>query len=72
LALRSLSAYHIRRFNSRGTGTDLQHVAFENRDRQQVLVVINKGVARRIDLRLGNWAARVALKGKSLTTLAWR
>jgi glucosylceramidase len=60
-----------RRFDSHSTAKEIQHAAFENRDGQQVLVVTNKGAAREIDLRLGNNAARVPLKEKSLTTLAW-
>ena len=60
-----------RRFNSHSTANDLQHVAFENRDGRQVLVVANKGAAREIELRLGNTAALVSLKEESLTTLAW-
>jgi len=61
-----------RRFNSHSAANDLQHVAFENRDGRQVLVVANKGAAREIELRLGNTAALVSLKEESLTTLAWR
>ena len=60
-----------RRFNSRSTAKDIQHVAFENRDGQQVLVVSNKGAATEIEIRLGSTAALVSLKEKSLTTLAW-
>jgi O-glycosyl hydrolase len=51
---------------------DLQHVALENPDGQQVLVVTNTGPARTIELRLANMAASVPLKANSVTTLAWR
>ena len=61
-----------RRFNSHSTAHGLQHIAFENRDGQQVLVVANKGAGREIELRLGNTAALVSLREESLTTLAWR
>jgi len=61
-----------RRFNSHSAANDLQHVAFENRDGRQAVVVANKGAAREIELRLGNTAALVSLKEESLTTLAWR
>ena len=61
-----------RRFDSQSTAADLQHVAFENPDGQQVLVVINTGTARTIGLRLANLAASVPLKANSVTTLVWR
>ena len=61
-----------RRFDSRSAAADLQHVALENPDGQQVLVVTNTGPARTIDLRLANMAASVPLKAASVTTLAWR
>jgi glucosylceramidase len=50
----------------------LQHVAFENPDGQRVLIVTNPGGARTVEVQLGEQAAEVALKEKSLTTLAWR
>jgi glucosylceramidase len=50
----------------------VQHVALENPDGQQVLVLTNTGAARSVELRLGGYAALVPLKEKSLTTLAWR
>jgi len=61
-----------RRFQSQSTAADLQHVAVENPDRQQVLVVTNTGAARTIELRLANMAAKVPLKANSVTTLAWK
>ena len=73
-----------RRFDSqtseRGRGFELQetpapplpHVAFENPDGQQVLVITNPGPARTIEVLLANQTAQVPLKEKSLTTLAWR
>jgi glucosylceramidase len=59
------------RFDSHSAAAHLQHVALENPDGQQVLVVTNTGPARTIELRLANMVASVLLKGKSLTTLAW-
>jgi hypothetical protein len=35
-------------------------------------MVANKGAAREIELLLGNTAALIALKEKSLSTLAWQ
>jgi glucosylceramidase len=61
-----------RRFDSQSATVNLQHVALENPDGQQVLVVTNTGAARTIELRLANMAASVPLKANSLTTLAWR
>ena len=61
-----------RRFDSQSAAADLRHVALENPDGQQVLVVTNPGPARTIELRLANVAASVPLKENSLTTLAWR
>jgi len=59
-----------RRFSSVSSAADLQQVAFENPDGQQVLVVTNKGPARTIQLQLANMTASVPLKVNSLTTLA--
>lgn len=61
-----------RRFDSQSTAADLQHVAFENPDGQQALIVTNPGPGRTIELRLANMAASVPLKANSLTTLTWR
>ncbi|MGB6775103.1 MAG: glycoside hydrolase family 30 beta sandwich domain-containing protein [Terriglobales bacterium] len=61
-----------RRFASQSTTADLQHVAMENPDGQQVLVVTNPGVAKTIELRLANMTASVPLKANSVTTMAWK
>jgi glucosylceramidase len=61
-----------RRFDSQSAAADLQHVALENPDGQQVLVVTNAGPARTIELRLASMAAEIPLKANSVTTLAWR
>ncbi|HEV2206153.1 MAG TPA: glycoside hydrolase family 30 beta sandwich domain-containing protein [Candidatus Acidoferrales bacterium] len=50
----------------------LKHVALENPNGQRVLVITNPGPARAVDIRLGSQSARVSLKEKSVTTLAWR
>jgi glucosylceramidase len=69
------------RFGSQSTAVDLQHIAVENPDGQQVLVVTNPGPVRPIELRLADRAALVpflgnlpvlSLKPNSVTTLAWR
>jgi glucosylceramidase len=61
-----------RRFESQSAAAGLQHVALENPDGQQVLVVTNPGAARTIEVRLADKAASLALKANSMTTLAWR
>jgi len=61
-----------RRFESRSKAADLRHVAVENLDGQQVLVVTNAGQARTIELRLASLAASVPLKANSVTTFAWK
>jgi glucosylceramidase len=61
-----------RRFESQSALADLQHVAVENPDGQQVLVVTNSGPARTIELRLANMLAAIPLKTNAVTTLAWR
>ncbi|MCU1303859.1 MAG: glycosyl hydrolase [Candidatus Sulfotelmatobacter sp.] len=58
--------------NSQSQAADLRHVAVENPDGQQVLVVTNPGPARTLDLRLANMVATVSLKPNSVTTFAWR
>ena len=61
-----------RRFVSESAAADLEHVALENPDGQQVLVVTNPGARRTIELRLANMAAPVPLKANSVTTLVWK
>jgi glucosylceramidase len=61
-----------RRFDSQSSSPHLRHVAFDNPDGQQILVVTNTGPARTIELRLENMAASVPLKENSVTTLAWK
>jgi glucosylceramidase len=61
-----------RRFDSQSSAAGLKHVALQNPDGQQVLVVTNPGQARTIELRLANMAASVSLGANSITTLSWR
>lgn len=61
-----------RRFGSQTAGADLQHVAVQNPDGQQVLVLTNPGPARTVEIRLASMAASIALKTDSVTTLTWR
>jgi glucosylceramidase len=59
------------RFQSESAAIDLQHVAFENPDRTQGLILTNAGPARTIELELARHNAIVPLKANSVTTLAW-
>ncbi|MFZ0085052.1 MAG: glycoside hydrolase family 30 beta sandwich domain-containing protein [Candidatus Acidiferrales bacterium] len=61
-----------RRFDSQSASTGLQHVAVENPDGGQVLVLTNPGPARTVAIRLGDKFASVALRADSLTTLSWK
>ena len=61
-----------RRFESKSSAAGLQHVALENPDGQQVLVVTNPGSVRTVELQLASLMASVALKENSVTTLVWR
>lgn len=54
-----------------GTMDPVRHVAFQNADGQQVLILANPGPQRVVAIQLGGHAAKVQLKEKSLTTLAW-
>jgi glucosylceramidase len=60
------------RFDSKSDAADLKHVAIQNPDGQQVLVLTNPGPAKTVELRLANMAAPVSLKANSVTTLTWR
>jgi glucosylceramidase len=60
------------RFESGSAAVDLQHIAFENPDGTQVLILTNSGSARRVELKLASLTATVPLKANSVTTLAWR
>jgi glucosylceramidase len=61
-----------RRFASYSSAPDLHHVALENPDGQRVLVTVNEGPARKIELDLANMTASISLKAGSVTTLAWK
>ncbi len=61
-----------RRFDSHTPVTDLHHVGVENPDGRQILIVINPGAQRPIELRLANLVAAIVLKTNSLTTLTWK
>jgi len=61
-----------RRFDSQAPVANLQHVALENPDGQQVLVVTNPGAAKTVEIRLASMSVSVALNTNSVTTLACR
>ena len=60
-----------KRFESSGAAKGVEHVAFENPDRQKVVVVSNKGGPTNVTLRLANATAAVPLTADSVTTLSW-
>jgi len=60
-----------RRFTSESTLTEISHVAFENPDGTQVVVVTNTGPARTTTLQLGKMRAELALDKNSITTFVW-
>ncbi|HWC20327.1 MAG TPA: glycoside hydrolase family 30 beta sandwich domain-containing protein, partial [Terriglobales bacterium] len=49
------------RFESQSTSPDLEHVGFENPDRQKVLVLTNAGQTRRVNILLSNQSAPITL-----------
>ncbi len=61
-----------RRFDSHTSVADLHHVGVENPDGRQILIVVNPGAQRPIELRLANLVAPIVLKTNSLTTLTWK
>ena len=58
--------------DSESAAADLEHIALENPDGQQVLIVTNAGARRTIELRLANMVAPVPLQANSVTTLVWK
>ncbi len=61
-----------RRFDSQSAAADIEHIAAENPNGERVLLLTNPGPARTVEVRLANQAAKISLKEKSLTTLAWQ
>jgi len=61
-----------RRFDSAQGPTELFHVAFENPDGQRVLIVINPGPKRSVQVLAAGMSADASLAENSTTTLAWR
>ena len=60
-----------RRFESRASAEDVQHVACENPDGGRVVVLTNRGARRTAVLRMGQSAAEVPLESNSVTTCVW-
>jgi len=60
-----------RRFESSGKAQGVEHVALENPDGQNIVVLSNKGGATTVALKLGDASAEVSLPADSLTTLSW-
>jgi len=60
-----------RRVESAGQIEGVHHVAFQNSDGQKVLVVTNRGAAKKTLVMQGNKAMDLPLSANSLTTLVW-
>ncbi len=61
-----------RRFDSQSIQKDVDHVGFENPDRQRVLVLTNPDNEREAQVQLAGTFAVVSLPAGSITTLMWR
>jgi len=60
-----------RRIESTGKVAGMDHVAFQNPDGKNVLVVTNSGEARTITVKQGDSSANLALTADSIATLVW-
>jgi glucosylceramidase len=60
-----------RRFESQGQLADIHHVACQNSDGQNVLVITNAAAARPVVLQTGAMTADLIVEPDSVTTLAW-
>jgi glucosylceramidase len=60
-----------KRFESSGNVQGVDHVAFENPDKQRVLVITNTGEAKSVRLKLAGKVAECALPANSVSTLSW-
>ena len=61
-----------RRFESQSQAANLGHVAVENPDGQNVLVLTNLGAARTVELNHGLSSANIPMEENSLATLVWK
>jgi glucosylceramidase len=61
-----------RRFDSHGDLPEISHVACQNPDGQNLLVLSNRGDRRTVELRLNSRAASLTLEADSLMTAVWR
>ena len=60
-----------KRFDSRGDMEGIAHAAFVNPDDTKTVVLTNTGLARKVQLRLGDMAAAIELPANSVTNLSW-
>ncbi len=60
-----------RRFDSQSHQENIDHVGYENPDRQRVLILTNPGNERKIQVQVGGTFAVVSLPDDSITTLMW-
>jgi glucosylceramidase len=60
-----------RRFDSQGQSAGISHVAFENPDGKNVVVITNPGAAKECQIHVGRSQVNVPLSGNSVSTLLW-
>lgn len=61
-----------RRFSSVSNSKAISHLACQNPDGENIVVLTNPGSERKVSLRLGKSVADLNLEGDSVTTLAWK
>ena len=61
-----------RRIHSEGGDTNFTHIAFQNPDGEQVLVLSNQGFPRSVQIQSGDRILEVPLSRNSITTVTWR
>jgi glucosylceramidase len=61
-----------RRFESQSRATNLGHIAFQNPDGKQIMVLTNPGAARTIQVNYGLNSAAIPMEENSIATLVWK
>jgi glucosylceramidase len=56
---------------SHGLQAGVDHVALENPDGSRVLIITNRGEARRVDCGLNSFTLQVRMPRDSVVTLTW-
>jgi glucosylceramidase len=61
-----------RRFESQSAAANLGHIAFQNPDGKQIMVLTNPGAARTIQVNHGLNSATIPMEENSIATLVWK